>query len=93
MVYLIHFETKLADHAQHYIGYTPNGSVEPRLAMHKNGHGARILAACNEKRIEYTVVRVWPNADRKFERWLKNQKNANRFCPACNPNWRRYGND
>ena len=81
MVYLIHFSQKL-HHAQHYIGYTPS-NLPKRIARHKSGHGAKLLAAVTSKGIEWQVVRVWRGADRAFERKLKNYKKARVFCPVC----------
>jgi predicted GIY-YIG superfamily endonuclease len=81
-VYLIHLESKL-HHAQHYIGFAL--FPELRFWHHQQGTGARFLAACNEAGISYRIVRTWENADKHFERKLKNYKKAARFCPVCNP--------
>ena len=81
MVYPIHFTEKL-HHAQHYIGFVDDDLMK-RIALHKANKGAKLLAAVNEKGIEWKVVRAWRGADRHFERKLKNQKNAKRFCPVC----------
>ena len=83
-VYLIRFERKLSNLVQYYIGWTINDPLD-RLATHRSGHGARILAACNDKQISYSIVRIWKDEDRNFERKLKNAKNAKRFCPIFNP--------
>lgn len=80
IVYLIHFNEPLA-HSSHYIGWASN--FKGRIWHHQHGTGARILSAANEKGIEWNVVRVWVNEDRHFERWLKNKKGANKFCPVC----------
>jgi predicted GIY-YIG superfamily endonuclease len=87
MVYLIHFHSKL-HHSQHYIGYTNDkeGAMEARIKKHRNGSGARILRRCNELGIEYDLVRLWPGCDGKFERKLKNRKNAPKLCPLCKKN-------
>ena len=95
-VYLIHFKNKLG-RCQHYIGYAKN--VDSRIAAHRattwtpptvqgeggtlTGKGATILAVLNHYGIEWDVVRIWPDGDRAFERHLKNQKNARRYCPIC----------
>lgn len=81
IVYLIHFETKLA-HAQHYIGYTDD--LDKRIARHRSGRGAKLLAALNLKRIRWWINRVWFKVDKSFERALKNRKNASKLCPHCN---------
>jgi predicted GIY-YIG superfamily endonuclease len=80
-VYLIHFQSNL-NHARHYVGYAEH--VAQRLAHHKNGTGARILAVCNERGIGYDLARTWEGAGRGFERKLKRCKNAARYCPVCN---------
>ncbi len=79
-VYLIHFQTNLK-HARHYVGYADK--VNKRLAHHKHGTGARILAVCNALGIEYDIARTWEGEGRTFERNLKNCKNAARYCPVC----------
>ena len=87
-VYLIHFDDKLC-HAQHYIGWAKN--VDARCAHHKNGTGARLMAAVSDLGLPWKVVRIWENQDRNFERKLKNRKNAKLLCPVCSGNaaWNR----
>lgn len=85
MVYLIHFQ-KSYYHSQHYIGYSENGhTLKKRIEHHQNGNGAKLLRAVSKAGIPFEIVRVWKDGDRNFERKLKNQKNAKRFCPICNP--------
>lgn len=79
-VYLIHLGEPMA-HARHYIGWAR--SVAARLAHHRRGTGAGFLAVAAERGIEFDVVRTWQNADKIFERHLKNRKNARRLCPVC----------
>lgn len=38
--------------------------------------------------LNWELARVWSNADRNFERRLKNEKNTPRFCPICNPGYK-----
>jgi len=67
--------------AQHYIGYTDD--LEQRLASHRNGDGAAIMAAVAERGITWEVVRTW-EGNRELERKLKNLKAAPRLlCPVC----------
>ncbi len=80
-VYLIHLATPMA-HAKHYIGYAQD--VLARLAEHRAGTGARLLAVAGQRGIGFELVRMWPG-DRTFERKMKNRKNAPRYCPICNP--------
>lgn len=81
MVYLIHFNKKLA-HAQHYIGFVEN-DLEQRIEKHKAGTGAKILRACKEAGIDWKVVKVWEEGSRDFERSLKNKKKTRCICPVC----------
>jgi len=79
-VYLIHLHAPIA-HAQHYIGWTRY--FKERIAHHRNGTGARLLAEAVRRKIPFDVVRKWTNADGNFERKLKKQKNARLLCPEC----------
>lgn len=85
-VYLIHFERAL-HHARHYVGYTAMESVEARLARHRDGRGARLLAACNAAGIGYEIVRVWPFGDipsaKAQEKRLKRAGRNPDRCPVC----------
>lgn len=86
-VYLDHFDRPIgnADNrramAQHYIGWAED--VDARHAEHRNGTGARILAACVQRGVGFSTVRTWKGVDRHFERALKNRKNARALCPVC----------
>lgn len=85
MVYLIHFHKPLK-HARHYLGFcATDDSLDKRLTDHLCGMGARLLEVLFEVGIEWSCVRVWYGADRKFERKLKDAKHGGRFCPVCNP--------
>jgi predicted GIY-YIG superfamily endonuclease len=89
MVYLIHFKESYKG-CNHYIGYCEEDNLESRFSRHKSGCGAKLLRALNIAGIDYEIVRTWPGKDKHFERKLKNQKNAHRFCPICNPeNYRK----
>lgn len=82
-VYLLHFSRPLK-HAKHYLGYTKVG-MEIRLIEHRDakGRGARLTQVAIENGISLALARVWKNKGRKFERQLKNRKNAKRLCPIC----------
>ncbi|MBD0289216.1 MAG: endonuclease [Flavisolibacter sp.] len=84
MVYLIHLSEKL-HHAQHYIGYCNEGTLQQRLYHHRNGTGARFMQVVTELGIPWQVARVWEKGDRNFERKLKNRKKARCLCPCCRP--------
>ena len=79
-VYLLHLNAPLA-HARHYVGFARD--VDRRLAHHRAGSGARMLAVAVERGIGFELARVWPDGDKSFERKLKNCKHAARYCPAC----------
>lgn len=85
MIYLIHFSEPLA-HARHYIGFVDGGpdQVAARLAEHRAGWGARILAERNRRGIAYDVVATMPG-DRGEERRLKNYHKGSQICPICSP--------
>jgi predicted GIY-YIG superfamily endonuclease len=83
--YLVHLATRLGSShpngsAGHYLGTTVN--LDRRLAQHRDGTGARILAAAVERGIGFDVVRTWPGG-RDEERRLKRQHNAPKLCPRC----------
>ena len=86
-VYLVCFDALLGDlanpkgRAGHYLGWADD--VDARMAEHRAGRGARILAACVQRGIAFHVVRTWADADRSFERRLKRQHNAWKHCPRC----------
>jgi hypothetical protein len=80
-VYLLHFERPIA-HAQHYLGFAES-SVDDRITRHRSGNGARLVAEFVAHGIDFTVARIWPDGDRKFERRLKKQHNSRRHCPEC----------
>lgn len=83
MIYVIHFDQPLA-HANHYIGYCEDGRLDERIARHRAGNGAKILAALNRLDITYRIVHTLPGT-RDDERRIKNRKNAKRLCPICHP--------
>ena len=86
MIYLIHFSSPLK-HAKHYLGFVEKAEgLDNRIKKHTNGSGAKLTAAASRAGIEFTIVRVWPNGDRTFERKLKNRKEGPVLCPICNVN-------
>jgi hypothetical protein len=46
------------------------------------GRGAKITQALVARGIGFQIARIWPD-DRRFERKLKNRKNAPKLCPIC----------
>jgi predicted GIY-YIG superfamily endonuclease len=88
MVYLIHLKKKFHN-TQHYVGFSHDDKFDGRIWHHQRGTGARFLKAANLAGIKWTVVHTWPKKDGHFERLLKRQKNAKRFCPVCNKKKKR----
>ncbi len=79
--YLIHFSTPYK-HAKHYLGWSDD--LAGRLEAHAAGQGARLMEVIVSAGISWVLARTWPDVDRKFERKLKNRKNAPaRLCPIC----------
>ena len=64
-------------HARHYLGYSDD--IPARLTTHRKGHGSPLLAAALAAGIDFRVVRIWPGADRHFERKLHNP-HGSRLC-------------
>jgi predicted GIY-YIG superfamily endonuclease len=80
-VYLLHFERRY-QHAGHYLGSTTD--LDARLAQHRAGQGARLLAVIQAAGISWQLVRTWPGG-RARERQLKAQGGRSRLCPLCHP--------
>ena len=89
-VYLIHFKHKL-HHAGHYIGFSK--CLDFRIASHRDGTGAKLIRAITQLGIPWIVIRTWRVDGQGFERTLKNQKHAARFCPLCNPRITDFQNE
>lgn len=82
-VYLIHFGEPFG-HARHYLGFADGlHNLRLRVAHHATGNGARLMKHVSDAGIEWEVVRVWPDADRTYERTLKNHGGSSRYCPTC----------
>ena len=83
-VYLLHFEQRIGGRASHYIGFTQN--LCRRLREHrrkrKSTNKCALTRTANQREIRWVVAKVW-NANRDFETYLKQQKNAKRYCPIC----------
>ena len=81
-VYLLHFERPISEKhtTQHYIGWAKH--LPSRMLKHMHGQGARLTEVAVERGIGFVVAQTWPG-DRTFERKMKNQKNARRYCPIC----------
>ncbi len=80
-VYLLHFD-RLYRHARHYIGITSR-TVDERVAEHRAGTGARLMAVIKQAGIDFVVARTWLDVPRTKERSIKKQGGASRICPIC----------
>lgn len=78
-VYLLHFDRPYK-HAAHYTGWTTN--LPDRLWQHEIGRGARLMEVVLLAGIGWQLARTW-DADRAFERRLKNRHGASKYCPIC----------
>ncbi len=78
-VYLLHFDTPYR-HARHYLGWTEN--LDQRLARHRAGDGARLMAVITDAQITWRLARTW-DGTRRAERRLKNRGGHARICPIC----------
>lgn len=78
-VYLLHFDRPFG-HARHYQGWSEQ--LAPRLAAHRAGQGAKLLAAVRRGGGDWTLARTWEGT-RALERRLKRQGGASRRCPMC----------
>jgi predicted GIY-YIG superfamily endonuclease len=79
VVYLLHFDRNFS-HARHYLGSTDD--LGRRLAQHRRGDGAKLMAAINRAGIDFKVARVW-RGGRQLERQLKKRHGGPRLCPIC----------
>jgi len=90
-VYIIHFDEPF-HHARHYVGWTESADVDSRMERHGKGNGSRLMRAVSGEGIQWRIVRVFYNADRHFERWIKEQKQTSTFCPVCSEKPRQVRN-
>lgn len=81
-VYLLHLDPPVG-HSRHYIGYSDDRLIHKRLADHRAGRGGALPREALRRGSALVLVYVWWGADRAFERRLKRQGGAVRWCPAC----------
>jgi hypothetical protein len=67
-------------HAGHYLGWAKD--VQARLAVQRQGRGARLVQVVLAAGLDVVLVRTWPGT-RLLERQLKNRHEAPRLCPRC----------
>ena len=83
MVYLLHFDLKISDHAYHYVGYCESGNLDARMTRHRAGRGGRLVQVLMARGGDFVVARVWPEGTKALERKLKRRKNHPKHCPIC----------
>lgn len=84
-LYVLHFD-KPYKHAKHYTGIAKN--VLKRIALHKNGTGARLTQVLKENEISfrYNIIKEFPNFSEAhaYEKYLKTKiKKPQNYCPIC----------
>jgi ribosomal protein S18 acetylase RimI-like enzyme/predicted GIY-YIG superfamily endonuclease len=83
-VYVLHFEAKLAGHAQHYVGCTADPLT--RLVCHAHGHSSSIMRAVKKAGIPFRLAYLGEckrTQMKRLERQCKGWKNAHEFCEVC----------
>jgi predicted GIY-YIG superfamily endonuclease len=75
----LHFDRPIF-RAQHYLGWSID--IERRVALHRRGKGARLVAQALAAGIGVDLVRVWLTGDRTQERSLK-RSGPKAQCPWC----------
>jgi len=80
IVYLLHFKQPFK-HARHYLGYADN--LQVRLALHANGHGARLTQVVKDSGGSWVLARIWTSGSRDLEHRLKRWHSGVKLCPIC----------
>ena len=85
-VYLLHLDPPL-HRASHYCGYTPDRDVTRRVSEHLacGSKASPLVRAAVQAGSRVVIARTWngPEADRVFERRIKNRKKVRKLCPVC----------
>ena len=68
-----------------YLTAEQAAGVAVRIAQHRAGTGARLLAVVAAAGIEFTVTRIWASATEGHEKTLKDANNRVGMCPLCTP--------
>lgn len=81
-VYLLHLMPAVG-HSKHYIGWSPDAQVHARIKKHTRGAGSALCREAVNRGSQIVLVMLWPHATKEFERRLKRQGGAVRWCPEC----------
>jgi len=85
-LYILHLNGKIANHAQHYVGYTTLG-VDARVKRHRSGDGSKMIAHALRIGLDFEIGHVEHFATAEEARWreirLKHEKNLARHCEIC----------
>lgn len=84
MIYLLHFKERFQSYG-HYIGHVADKDYFQRIAEHRDGKGIRLFQVAKHFGIDFSVSRLWFNADAAFAKQLKRHGGSARICPICNP--------
>lgn len=92
-VYLLHLDPpyravtgKRVQVARHYLGHALD--LDARLAQHRAGNGARLVAVATAAGSTFQLAATWPGT-RTLERRLKRCGGRARFCSLCSSHPRR----
>jgi predicted GIY-YIG superfamily endonuclease len=85
-LYILHLNGKIANHAQHYVGYTTLG-VNERIKRHRSGDGAKMIAHALRIGLDFQIGHLEHFATAEEARYreirLKREKNLARHCDIC----------
>jgi hypothetical protein len=90
-VYLIHSTVPLTRasgrEVRHYLGYTPDGGLEARIAAHRAGRkSARVVQEFLRHGAELIVGNYWEGLSPLDERRMKRNGHLERKCLQCQAN-------
>ena len=80
IVYILHLERPFG-HARHYIGYTKSWMhFLNRMEEHYMGRRSIFMSHVRDAGIGFSISRVYYDATRDFERYLKNMNSTGLYC-------------
>lgn len=81
-VYVIHLDRPIR-HVRNYLG--SGKSISGRIAGHRSGNGARVIAEANRLDIGWHVSRVWKTDTEALARLIENSLKDRRDTPRAPP--------
>jgi predicted GIY-YIG superfamily endonuclease len=85
MVYLLKFRQPVGSgrkFVSYYLGYSADRRFQERLAEHRAGAGAKLVAAAVARGIDFDVVRTWPKATRTVRLSSRRSRRTSPQTPA-----------